>query len=218
MAARFAFPPAAHGRARFRAILAEGHQSVSEGLPLRNGESSKAADAARATSLALVEAFRDLPAGHLAELEQLLITQAVSRGEVLMRQGDAADVIYTVEEGQRAITKVVIEGLGNDPELPVSRVREVLPLADGQPFDYATYDLAKEPLMRVVEDAGYAHARLDATVYADRANDTAIVHLAYTLGPKCKFGPIEISGLYWHFVDIVWIFLFPLLYLIGRHG
>jgi cytochrome c oxidase subunit 3 len=24
-------------------------------------------------------------------------------------------------------------------------------------------------------------------------------------------------GLYWHFVDIVWIFLFPLLYLLGRH-
>jgi cytochrome c oxidase subunit III len=30
--------------------------------------------------------------------------------------------------------------------------------------------------------------------------------------------PIENTGLYWHFVDIVWIFLFPLLYLIGRHG
>jgi cytochrome c oxidase subunit 3 len=30
--------------------------------------------------------------------------------------------------------------------------------------------------------------------------------------------PVEISGLYWHFVDIVWIFLFPLLYLVGRHG
>jgi cytochrome c oxidase subunit 3 len=29
--------------------------------------------------------------------------------------------------------------------------------------------------------------------------------------------PIELTGLYWHFVDIVWIFLFPLLYLIGRH-
>ena len=27
------------------------------------------------------------------------------------------------------------------------------------------------------------------------------------------YSPIEISGLYWHFVDIVWIFLFPLLYL-----
>jgi cytochrome c oxidase subunit 3 len=30
--------------------------------------------------------------------------------------------------------------------------------------------------------------------------------------------PVELTGLYWHFVDIVWIFLFPLLYLIGRHG
>jgi cytochrome c oxidase subunit 3 len=29
--------------------------------------------------------------------------------------------------------------------------------------------------------------------------------------------PIEIGGLYWHFVDIVWIYLFPLLYLIDRH-
>src|SRR5205823_4441804 len=27
--------------------------------------------------------------------------------------------------------------------------------------------------------------------------------------------PVEIAGLYWHFVDIVWIFLFPLLYLVG---
>jgi cytochrome c oxidase subunit 3 len=32
---------------------------------------------------------------------------------------------------------------------------------------------------------------------------------------KDYFAPIEVSGLYWHFVDIVWIFLFPLLYLIG---
>lgn len=27
--------------------------------------------------------------------------------------------------------------------------------------------------------------------------------------------PVELTGLYWHFVDIVWVFLFPLLYLIG---
>jgi cytochrome c oxidase subunit III len=32
------------------------------------------------------------------------------------------------------------------------------------------------------------------------------------------YSPIEISGLYLHFVDIVWIFLFPLLYLVGRHA
>jgi cytochrome c oxidase subunit 3 len=37
-----------------------------------------------------------------------------------------------------------------------------------------------------------------------------------TYGPH-YYNPIEVTGLYWHFVDIVWIFLFPLLYLIGRH-
>jgi cytochrome c oxidase subunit III len=38
---------------------------------------------------------------------------------------------------------------------------------------------------------------------------------AYTTG-HITF--VENFGLYWHFVDIVWIFLFPLLYLISRHG
>ena len=32
------------------------------------------------------------------------------------------------------------------------------------------------------------------------------------------FNPLEMTGLYWHFVDIVWIFLFPLLYLLGAHA
>ncbi|HWP46709.1 MAG TPA: cytochrome c oxidase subunit 3 family protein [Candidatus Limnocylindrales bacterium] len=31
------------------------------------------------------------------------------------------------------------------------------------------------------------------------------------------YTPVELAGLYWHFVDIIWIFLFPLLYLIGLH-
>ena len=31
------------------------------------------------------------------------------------------------------------------------------------------------------------------------------------------YTPVENSGLYWHFVDIIWIYLFPLIYLIDRH-
>jgi cytochrome c oxidase subunit 3 len=31
------------------------------------------------------------------------------------------------------------------------------------------------------------------------------------------YSPVEVGGLYWHFVDVVWIFLLPLLYLIGTH-
>lgn len=45
----------------------------------------------------------------------------------------------------------------------------------------------------------------------------AVMALRGRFGPS-YFTPVELSGLYWHFVDIVWIFLFPLLYLIERHS
>ena len=47
--------------------------------------------------------------------------------------------------------------------------------------------------------------------------------MAYFLGPGARLwkrnaeqftNRIEITGLYWHFVDLVWIFLFPVLYLL----
>ena len=43
-----------------------------------------------------------------------------------------------------------------------------------------------------------------------RASNGDFTHEYYT--------PVEIGGLYWHFVDIVWIFLYPLLYLVDRYG
>ena len=47
----------------------------------------------------------------------------------------------------------------------------------------------------------------------------AIAAVILVLAAKRKFGPnrympIEIFGFYWHFVDIVWVFLFPMIYLI----
>jgi cytochrome c oxidase subunit 3 len=30
--------------------------------------------------------------------------------------------------------------------------------------------------------------------------------------------PVDVAGLYWHFVDVVWIFLLPMLYLVGTHS
>ena len=49
-----------------------------------------------------------------------------------------------------------------------------------------------------------------------------VLAVMLVMAARGRFGPgyhnpIECSGLYWHFVDIVWIFLFPLLYLVGRH-
>ena len=51
-----------------------------------------------------------------------------------------------------------------------------------------------------------------------------IIVLAYLWGPGIKMwdleperftNRIEVAGLYWHFVDLVWIFLFPVLYLLN---
>jgi cytochrome c oxidase subunit 3 len=38
--------------------------------------------------------------------------------------------------------------------------------------------------------------------------------------PKGRFTPedVEVSGLYWHFVDLVWMFIFPLVYLLSFGG
>lgn len=49
------------------------------------------------------------------------------------------------------------------------------------------------------------------------ATATAILVMAWrgAFTPE-RHAPVELIGLYWHFVDIVWIFLLPLLYLFGR--
>jgi cytochrome c oxidase subunit 3 len=44
-----------------------------------------------------------------------------------------------------------------------------------------------------------------------------IARAAQGMFNKNYYTPVEMVGLYWHFVDLVWIFLFPLLYLLGRH-
>ncbi len=49
----------------------------------------------------------------------------------------------------------------------------------------------------------------------------AILSIIAVMARQRKFSehyhtPVEVSGLYWHFVDIVWIYLYPLLYLINR--
>ena len=41
------------------------------------------------------------------------------------------------------------------------------------------------------------------------------LHISGWLSPD-RAGPVAIVGLYWHFVDCIWIFLYPLFYLVGR--
>jgi cytochrome c oxidase subunit III len=53
-------------------------------------------------------------------------------------------------------------------------------------------------------------------VIAGMAALTAMLVMAYRGKFSAEYhNPVEITGLYWHFVDLVWIYLFPMLYLIG---
>jgi len=101
-------------------------------------------------------------------------------------------VVFTVTEGRRAVTRVEIAGL--PPELPLPRARALVALRDDAPFDYDAYDAAKQPLAALVENAGYAHARVDSRVVADPATATATVRYEVTPGVRCTFGTIRIAG------------------------
>lgn len=44
-----------------------------------------------------------------------------------------------------------------------------------------------------------------------------VIFMAWRRGISPEnYAPVEVAGLFWHFVDVVWIFIFPLLYLIDR--
>jgi translocation and assembly module TamA len=108
------------------------------------------------------------------------------------RSGHAQLVVFTVVEGRRAVTRVEITGL--PPELPAARARALVRLADGEPFDYQAYDAAKLALKAAVENAGYAHAEVPATVLADPAAAAATVRYDIVAGAVARFGAIHIAG------------------------
>ena len=43
------------------------------------------------------------------------------------------------------------------------------------------------------------------------------IRALFSRRPAALGTAVDLLGLYWHFVDIVWVFLFPLIYLAGRH-
>ncbi len=108
------------------------------------------------------------------------------------RKGDAATLIFKITEGPQAKATVDITGL--PPEVSIDEARALVPLEDGAYFSYAAYDAGKAPILALVENAGYAHAQLDASVLANPANNRAILRYAIDPGPRVTYGSIEVVG------------------------
>lgn len=93
---------------------------------------------------------------------------------------------------------------------------------------YEYYDDAQKHLM---QNAGVSPTRLFYLIYYGMTGLHAI-HVTIGLAVIAVMArrtfqgrysnvystPIEVTGLYWHFVDLIWIFLYPLLYLMDRHS
>lgn len=109
-----------------------------------------------------------------------------------VRDDDAITVVFDIVEGARSTTLVSIQGLPAD--VPEDRARAVVAIADGDPFDYDKYDEAKLPLEKLLQDAGYAHEKLEATVVADRKRQHAAVRYLFEPGPRAMFGAVTIQG------------------------
>jgi translocation and assembly module TamA len=193
-------PPHHPGQEYLDTIVIEGNTSISDkdlrsGLALRR---VKAQGASPDPYLVVVDGNR-IKGAYVRR--GFLEVDVRSRVE---RHGDATRVIYTVMEGPRAKTRVLITGIPkNDPDLTVEMVRDALPIKEGQPFTYEPYDDAKERMLGIIEDAGYAKAELNAHVVVERTTHEAVIHLDYHVGPKCRFGSIDVLGIDGDLLDAV---------------
>jgi len=92
----------------------------------------------------------------------------------------------------------------------------------GTPYDKHKLHLLPGATVRHVEMFYWIYFAMTGMHAVHMIIGVGLMLVLLYLSWKGRFGPeyhspIEISGLYWHFVDIIWIFLFPLLYLLGRH-
>jgi translocation and assembly module TamA len=109
-----------------------------------------------------------------------------------VNRSTAQTVIFKVVEGRRSTTQVEIRGL--PPEVTDAEARGLIKLRDKGPFDYDAFDAAKQPMLTLIQDAGYPGVVIDAAVLADREQGVATVRFEIAPGERATFGPISIGG------------------------
>jgi len=92
----------------------------------------------------------------------------------------------------------------------------------GEPFDEHRLHLLPGATVKNVEMFDWIYFAMTGMHALHMIIGVGLLSFLLFFSVKRRYGPeyhspIEVTGLYWHFVDIVWIFLFPLLYLLGRH-
>jgi cytochrome c oxidase subunit 3 len=93
---------------------------------------------------------------------------------------------------------------------------------EGEPYDEHKLHLLNDATVKNVEMFYWIYFAMTGMHALHMIIGAGLLSFLIYFSIKGRYGPeyhspVEVIGLYWHFVDIVWIFLFPLLYLLGRH-
>jgi translocation and assembly module TamA len=120
----------------------------------------------------------------------------VIRVEVNELSGDEVALVFVIEEGEPATLDLVeVDGAPDAPEVDAETLIELADLKVGAPFEYTTYQTAKETLKSRLVGRGYAHAEVHGSVEVDPDRATAIARYRIVPGPLAYFGHVEVRGL-----------------------
>ena len=105
---------------------------------------------------------------------------------------DGYEVAFSVHEGRPfTIRSIEVDGL---PEGAHRKAAALVPFAEGDVFQYPRYETAKQDIVRVLTQAGYAHAQVDGQVEVFRQDGEVAVHLTVDPGPLVRFGAVRIDA------------------------
>ena len=158
-----------------------------------------------------------------AGAETKLVIGSVNTAVLLTSSATMAWAVYAAKIGQRKLLTILL----------IATAVLGLVFIGLKGVEYAQeYDERLVPGLNFSSDSPHAHAvELFYFLYFAMSGVHAL-HLTIGIGivgimawraSRAVFGPryyapVEVTGLYWHFVDLVWIFLYPLIYLNGRSG
>ncbi|HJL14851.1 MAG TPA: BamA/TamA family outer membrane protein [Sandaracinaceae bacterium LLY-WYZ-13_1] len=106
-----------------------------------------------------------------------------------------ADVTFEVREGEPVrIARMSLRGIDLLPDEMRQQLRDVLQFQRGDPFDEARYEITKQQMLRVLADAGYAHAEVDGEVKINHQRREAF--LIFVIRPDLPnvIGRVCVSG------------------------
>ena len=154
-----------------------------------------------------------------------------ARGIRLIADGDRVELVTAPEAGALIARYVGSEAVRLSP----ASLETLAIIAYRQPVTKAAIErIDHSGTVVIFGNSSGEPTELNFRDFAEHQNARIQGFHYFTSEPEERFGPdlallawlgkfshgnhntVEIAGLYWHFVDIVWVFLFPLLYLVGH--